>query len=326
MAEVLTETNFNLPGQIGEVYRGKVDDVYTIEHTGGDLLAVVRTDRISAYDVVLPEPIPYKGQVLNDMSAAALRATAAVAPNWFIDSPDPNISIGQKADPIKVEMIVRGYLLGSAWKNYSERGEREICGITLPDGMREFEPFDRPLVTPTTKALQGHDENITPRQIIEMGLATRVEYEQMEALALSLFAYGQEVARQEDRELGDTKYEMGRLTTNGVIVIDEVHTPDSSRYYPREEFWAYVNGQTSERPEQQSKEFVREWLKNQGFTGQEGQVAPPLPPEFIAEVSDKYVDLRNRMLGTPFVPPAEGVDLADRARANLENYLANLAA
>ncbi|HKU19012.1 MAG TPA: phosphoribosylaminoimidazolesuccinocarboxamide synthase [Candidatus Saccharimonadales bacterium] len=325
MPVTVGQTNFTLPGQIGEPYRGKVADVYSIEHEVGELLAVVRTDRISAFDVVLPEGIPLKGQVLNQMSVELLAATRAVAPNWLIESPDPNVSLGFKAEPFKVEMIVRGYLLGTSWRGY-EAGMRDLCSNQLPDGMREFQAFDAPLVTPNTKAETGHDENITPGQIVESGLATAAVYDEMAHLAAGLFMEGQAAASSRGLVLADTKYEFGRLPTGQIVVIDEVHTPDSSRYYLQSELDVYTSGQTDQRPTQLSKEFVREWLIEQGFSGQEGQRPPHLPEEFQNEVSSRYVTLYQQLLGHEFEPATASSEAArlDTMYQSIAQSLENL--
>lgn len=326
MPEAITQTNFQLPGQVGEIYHGKVADTYTIEHERGELLVAVRTDRISAFDVVLPQPVPYKGQVLNQMSAALLKSTANVVHNWLLDEPDPNVSIGLKAEPIQVEMIMRSYLLGSAWKAYKELGMRNLCGNSLRDFMYEFEPFDHALITPSTKAETGHDENITPRQIVEQGLATQAEYDQMAAMATDLFAYGQRLAAERGLVLADTKYEFGRLATGQLIVIDEVHTPDSSRYFDGVQFNTYLNDETSERPGQLSKEFVREWLKEHGFTGEPGQVPPHMPSEFIDEVTERYIKLYEIMMREPFDRQDYDDDPMGGIEANIVDGLQRLAA
>jgi phosphoribosylaminoimidazole-succinocarboxamide synthase len=311
MPVAIETTNFNLPGQVGDVYHGKVGDVYALEHEAGDLLAVVRTDRISAFDVVFDEPIPSKGQVLNEMSASLLVATRQAAPNWLIESPDPNVSIGYKAKPIKVEMIVRGYLLGSAARNY-EAGMRDLCGNPLPNGMSEFDIFSTPLVTPTTKASEGHDEDITPKEIVEQGLVSGPAYEIMHYMSQALFAKGQSMARERGLVLADTKYEFGFSEADGkLMVIDEVHNPDTSRYYPATEMDAYLKGETRVKPVRMSKEFFREWLIEQGFMGEPGQTPPPLPPELVEEVRSTYIDLYERMLGRPFIP-AEANSQAQR--------------
>ncbi len=320
MMEAIRETNFDLPNQVDEVYRGKVGDVYTVEHQDSELLVVVRTDRISAYDVVLPEPVPYKGQVLNQISAELLKDTAAVAPNWLLASPDPNVSIGYKAEPFKLEMIVRGYLLGSSWKAYSEYGARDICGNELPDDMDEFDSFETPIVTPTTKATVGHDEAITPAEVIEQGLATEAEYDEMERLALNLFREGQLRAERRGLVMADAKYELGRLAASGLVVIDEVHTPDAARYFPARELRQFSWGLSEMRPTQLSKEFVREWLAEQGFTGQTCQTPPELPTAFIDSVTHRYVDLYESILDKPF-EPAISDDPLGRIETNINNYL-----
>lgn len=322
LAPAIRTTDFDLPGQIGEPYHGKVGDVYTIAHEMGDLLAVVRTDRVSAFDVVFDETIPHKGQVLNQMSAQLLEATRDVAPNWLIESPDPNVSIGYKAQPFRVEMIARGFLLGTSWRNYQD-GSRDLCGNQLPDGMVEFQPFDRLLLTPTTKADAGHDENITPAEIVVSGLATPAEYETMAHMALGLFVEGQQQAGERGLLLADTKYEFGRLATGQIVVIDEVHTPDSSRYFPMDEYQAYLDGRTAERPRQLSKEFLREWLADQGFDGADGQAPPHLPRAVRNQVSARYVSLYERMLGRVFQPAADASEAAklDRIQDNIVQWL-----
>lgn len=325
MVTAIRETNFDLPGQVGEPDHGKVRDVYTLEHDAGDLVAIVSTDRISAFDVVLPKAVPYKGQVLNQMAAEFLTATRPIAPNWLIESPDPNVSVGFRAEPFKVEMIMRGFLLGTSWRGY-QNGMRELCGNRLPDGMREFQPFEEPLLTPTTKAGAGHDENITPGEIVASGLATAAEYEEMERLAFDLFAAGRTMATEKELLLADTKYEFGRLATGQIVVIDEAHTPDSSRYFPLNEYAAYLEGATERRPEQLSKEFVREWLVARGFSGEPGQEAPPMSDDFISIITARYVDLYQRMLGHPFEAASEisESEQQERIRANITRCLGSL--
>jgi phosphoribosylaminoimidazole-succinocarboxamide synthase len=307
------------------VYRGKVGDTYTIDHEAGELLAVVRTDRISAFDVILPRPIPHKGQVLSQMSAELLDDTASVARNWLLGSPDPNVNVGFKAMPFKIEMIVRGALLGTAWRHYQE-GMRELCGNVLPDDMREFQIFDEPLLTPTTKAEAGHDENISPIEIIDTGLATADEFEEMDWMARKLYAAGQSAAGEKELLLADTKYEFGRVITGKIVLIDEVHTPDSSRYFALDQYLAQLEDPANPRPEQLSKEFVREWLMSQGFSGHDGQAAPEMPDDFVREVSGRYIDLYERMLGHSF-EPAAAVNEAERLdlmRQRIVDYLGSL--
>jgi len=321
MAEAIERTDFDFPGQVGPVYRGKVGDVYTIDHPTGELLVVVRTDRISAFDVVLPATIPYKGQVLNQLSGEFLEASSDVAPNWLVDTPDPNVSVGLRAEPFQVEMIMRGFLLGSSWAAYDTDGVRNISGNRLRDGMAEFQAFKSPLLTPTTKAHVGHDENITPKEIVSEGLATKKEFDEMARLAIALFAAGQSLAREKGLVLADTKYEFGKLATGQIIVIDEVHTPDSSRYFHAEEFDRYLNGETKDRPEQISKEFVREWLKEQGFSGKEGQVPPPMGSDIVNKISARYIDLYERMSGYKFRKPESANNPIQRI---LDNVLQSL--
>ncbi len=323
MATAIRETNFALPGQVGEPYHGKVGDVYTIAHEAGTLLVVVRTDRISAFDVILGE-VPHKGQILNEVSAELLEATRPDAPNWFLASPDPNVSIGFKADAIPVEMIVRGALLGMAWRSYRD-GNRTICGNRLADGMTEFERFTVPIITPTTKAHEGHDEDISPEDIIASGIVTADEYATMERLAQALFAKGQAMAAERGLLLADTKYEFGRLATGQIVLIDEVHTPDSSRYLDLDQYNAYIDGTTSQRPQQLSKEFVREWLIAHGFSGQAGQQVPDMPQAFIDQITTRYIELYERMLGRKFVPAAEqGSSRTEQIRDAIVQYLAQL--
>jgi phosphoribosylaminoimidazole-succinocarboxamide synthase len=305
----IERTDFHFANQVGEREEGKVGDSYTIAHPDGDLLVVVRTNRLSAFDHVMPQTIPNKGQVLNQMSAASLKDTEDIAKNWFLTSPDPNVTIGRKATPILAEMIVRGAVLGSLWKDYDE-GRRKISGVTLPDGLSEFQIFDTPIVTPTTKAPKGeHDVPVSPADLIRRRRRVTVEqYDEMAATSLALFARGQERAAERGLYLGDTKFEFGTLPDGRIILIDEVLTPDSSRYFPWDQYVAYLErGGTGARPEQQSKEFVREWLKREhGFTGAPDQVAPDLPLELIAEVSSRYIQLYETMLQKTFRPFSYG--------------------
>lgn len=293
---VITSTDFHFPAQ-ASVYKGKVRDVYTV----GDHVIMVATDRISAFDVILPRAIPYKGQVLNQLASFFLEKTADIAPNWLIGTPDPNVSIGKKLEPFKVEMIVRGGLVGHAWREYSA-GKREICGAAMPDGLQEFDLFPRPIITPSTKADEGHDEDITGDEIVARGLATADEYARLTDTALRLFARGQELAARQGLILMDTKYEFGKDTDGTIYVIDEVHTPDSSRYFYKESYDAYQAGSTTDTPRHLSKEFVREWLMDNGFSGQTGQTVPEMTDEFVTSVSDRYIELYEIMVGAPFVP------------------------
>ena len=314
--KALTKTNFSFPGQTS-VYHGKVRDVYFI---GDNLLCMVATDRISAFDVILPEGIPYKGQILNQIAAKFLNATRDIVPNWLLATPDPMVSVGYRCEGYPVEMIVRGYLCGSAWRAYKS-GVREICGVKLPDGMRENEQFPSPIITPTTKAEIGtHDEDISREEIISRGLVPEKEYEQMEQYALALFARGQEIAKQHGLILVDTKYEFGRY--NGqVMLMDEVHTPDSSRYFYAE---GYAERFAAGEPQRQlSKEFVREWLMSNGFQGKAGQQVPEMTPAIVKDITDRYIELFEGITGDQF-KQEETADLAARIETNIASYLKNL--
>ena len=309
----LTSTNFSFPGQTS-VYHGKVRDVYFI---GDNLLCMVATDRISAFDVILPEGIPFKGQILNQIAAKFLNETRDIVPNWLLATPDPMVSIGYRCKGYPVEMIVRGYLCGSAWRAY-KAGAREICGVRLPEGMRENEKFPTPIITPTTKAEIGtHDEDISREEILARGLVPENEYRQIEQYALAPFARGQEIAGKHGLILVDTKYEFG--SCNGqVMLMDEVHTPDSSRYF-------YADGyaerfEAGEPQRQLSKEFVREWLMGNGFQGKEGQQVPEMTPAVVQSITDRYVELYEGITGDAFVKE-ETCDLATRIENNINAYL-----
>lgn len=308
----LVRTDYHFPGQTG-VYRGKVRDVHYI---GDDTLVMIATDRISAFDVILPQGIPYKGQVLNQIAAKFLDATSDIVDNWKQASPDPMVTVGLRCEPFKVEMVIRGYLTGSAWREY-KAGARVLCGIALPDGMRENEKFPSPLITPTTKADEGHDENISREEIIAGGLASREDYEQLERYTQALFRRGTEMAAQKGLILVDTKYEFGRK--NGKIyLIDEIHTPDSSRY-----FYAEGYRERFERGEEQkqlSKEFVRQWLLENGFQGKEGQTAPEMTPEYCESVSERYIELYEKITGEKFVK-SDISHVSERIGKNVEQYL-----
>jgi phosphoribosylaminoimidazole-succinocarboxamide synthase len=312
----LTSTCFSFPGQT-DVYHGKVRDVYFL---GDQLLCMVATDRISAFDVILPEGIPYKGQILNQIAAKFLNATRDIVPNWLLATPDPMVSVGYRCQGYPVEMIVRGYLCGSAWRAY-QSGVREICGVRLPDGMRENEQFPTPIITPTTKAEIGtHDEDISREQIIAQGLVPEAEYNRIEKYALALFARGQEIARQHGLILVDTKYEFGQY--NGqVMLMDEVHTPDSSRYFYAE---GYAERFAAGEPQRQlSKEFVREWLMSNGFQGKPGQQVPEMTPAIVEGITDRYIELYQGITGDTFVRE-ETSDLAARIENNITAYLKTL--
>jgi phosphoribosylaminoimidazole-succinocarboxamide synthase len=312
--QAISTTDFKFPDQTA-LFHGKVRDVYSI---GEDKLIIIVTDRVSAFDVVLPRGIPYKGQVLNQLAAHFLDKTADIVPNWLQAVPDPTVSAGLKADPVKVEMVIRGCLVGHAWREY-KAGKRELCGVALPEDMQEYDSFPEPIITPTTKEDIGHDEDIDEAAIIENNLATAEEWQQLCDYTKKLFARGQEMAREQGLVLADTKYEFGRLDGK-IILIDEVHTPDSSRYFYADSYDAYVGGQKDEVPRQLSKEFLREWLMDKGFNGHEGQVMPELDDEFINKISERYIELYEKMSGEAFVKPEAG-DALERISANVTNYL-----
>lgn len=314
MSTLLT-TDFNFPGQ-QSVYHGKVRDVYAIEP---DTLVMIASDRISAFDVVLPKGIPFKGQVLNQIATYFLDATADIVPNWKLATPDPMVTVGRKAQGLRVEMIIRGYLTGSAWREYAA-GSRELCGVKLPDGMRENEKFPEPIITPTTKADAGHDENISKEEIIAQGLVSAADYEKVERYTRALFARGQQMAADKGLILVDTKYEFG-LIDGEVILIDEIHTPDSSRYFYAD---GYEERLAAGEPQRQlSKEFVREWLMAHDFMGKPGQTVPEMTPEFCEEVSERYIELYEHITGNKFVKAPEN-DLTDRIAKNVLDCLQNL--
>jgi len=305
----LRETNFQLPGQTA-FYRGKVRDVYTI----GNTLLMVASDRISAFDHILPAPIPYKGAVLNQIAAYFLNATRDICPNWLISNPDPNVAIGHRCEPVRVEMVIRGYLAGHAARTYAS-GERLLCGVTMPEGMRENDRFPQPIITPTTKADEGHDADISREEILAQGIVSQKDYELMEAYTRALFQRGTEMAAKQGLILVDTKYEFGKL--NGEIVLmDEIHTPDSSRYFYAE---SYAESQAKgEKQKQLSKEFVREWLMANGFQGKDGQQMPVMPETFIQEITDRYVELYEKVTGKGFVKD-ESIDIVSRIERNVLN-------
>ncbi len=314
-AQSIAKTDFAFPGQTA-LYHGKVRDVYTI---GDDRLVMVVTDRISAFDVILPKPIPFKGQVLNQLAAHFLEATSDIIPNWLQAVPDPNVSVGLKAEPVMVELVIRSCLVGHAWREY-QAGKRKICDAAMPEGMVEYDPFPEPILTPTTKAELGHhDEDITESEILAQGLATAEEWEQLSTYMRKLFARGQEMARAQGLVLADTKYELGRL--NGkLILIDEVHTPDSSRYFYADSYDAYIGGQKDTKPRQLSKEFVREWLMDKGYSGQASQALPDLTDDFLNMVSERYIELYEKMTGQSFVK-ADGNDIMKRIETSVADYL-----
>lgn len=311
--KALTHTDFNFPGQ-QSVYHGKVRDVYNIND---ELMVMVATDRISAFDVILPKGIPFKGQVLNQIAATFLDATSDIVPNWKLATPDPMVTVGLKCEGFRVEMIIRGYLTGSAWREY-QNGCRELCGVKLPEGMKENQKFPTPIITPTTKADAGHDENISKEEIIAQGLVSKEDYELMEKYTYALFARGTEMAAEKGLILVDTKYEFGKKDGK-VYLIDEIHTPDSSRYF-------YADGyqekfEKGEPQKQLSKEFVRQWLIDHNFMGKEGQQVPEVTDEYVNSVSDRYIELYEHIVGQKFNKADDHDDLAARIEKNVTEYL-----
>ncbi|MBQ8449955.1 MAG: phosphoribosylaminoimidazolesuccinocarboxamide synthase [Bacteroidaceae bacterium] len=313
MAKALTNTEFKFEKQ-KSVYHGKVRDVYDIDD---DKLVMVATDRISAFDVVLPKGIPFKGQVLNQIAAKFLDATADIVPNWKLATPDPMVTVGLKCEGFRVEMIIRGYLTGSAWREY-KNGCRELCGVKLPDGMRENEKFPTPIITPTTKADAGHDENISKEEIIAQGIVSKEDYELLEKYTYALFERGSKMAAEKGLILVDTKYEFGKRDGK-VYLIDEIHTPDSSRYFYAEGYEEkFRNG---EPQKQLSKEFVRQWLIENGFMGREGEQVPEMTDEYVNSVSERYIELYEHIVGEPFIK-ADTENIGERIEKNIAAYLA----
>jgi phosphoribosylaminoimidazole-succinocarboxamide synthase len=310
--DTLTKTNYLFPGQT-KVYNGKVRDVYSI---GEDRLVMIATDRISAFDVVLPRGIPYKGQVLNQIASKFLDATSDIVPNWKQASPDPMVTVGVRCEPYKVEMVIRGYITGSAWREY-KKGARTLCGVPLPEGLRENQKFETPLITPTTKADEGHDENISKEEIIAQGLVSREEYEQLEQYTYGLFKRGTEMAAEKGLILVDTKYEFGKKDGR-IYLIDEIHTPDSSRYFYSEGYEERFS--KNEEQKQLSKEFVRQWLMEKGFQGQQGQQIPAMSDAYCQNVSERYIELYEKIVGEKFVK-ADAGDLEARIEKNVTEYL-----
>ena len=308
----LSGTHFTFPKQTS-FYKGKVRDVYTIAN---ETLVMVASDRISAFDVVLPRPIPYKGQVLNQIAAKFLDATKDILPNWVSAVPDPNVTVGQKCEPYKVEMVIRGYLTGSAWRAY-KNGSRVLCGVTLPDGLKENQQFEKPIITPTTKAEVGHDEDISKEEIIAQGIVSKEEYEQLEVYTQQLFQRGTEIAKERGLILVDTKYEFGKIG-NTIYLMDEIHTPDSSRFFYIDGYeQAYEAGAT---PKQLSKEFVREWLIANDFMGKEGQTVPEMTDEIVQSISERYIELYEIITGEKFIK-SDDADILNRIETNINSYL-----
>ncbi|MSP69590.1 MAG: phosphoribosylaminoimidazolesuccinocarboxamide synthase [Bacteroidetes bacterium] len=312
MNNTLTETNFNFPNQIA-FYKGKVRDVYSI---GTDLLVMVASDRISAFDVVLPRGIPYKGQVLNQVAAHFLEATKDIVPNWVAAVPDAVVTAGIRCEPYKVEMVIRGYLTGHAWREYC-LGKRMICGVAMPDGLKESDKFPEPIITPTTKASVGHDEDITREEIIQSGLVSELDYTQLETYTRALYHRGNEMAAKQGLILVDTKYEFGSYKGE-IILMDEIHTPDSSRYFYADGYeMRQANGDAQK---QLSKEFVRQWLIENGFMGQEGQVIPDMSDAYVQSVSERYIELYEKVTGKKF-QRADANAVEKRVEENILSYL-----
>jgi len=314
MQNAIVKTDFQFPDQTNK-YVGKVRDVYTI---GGKFLVMIASDRISAFDVVLPKGIPYKGQVLNQIASNFLDLTKDICPNWKLASPDPMVTIGRFCQPFPLEMIIRGYLTGSSWRTY-QSGKREICGVRIPDGMKEHERFPEPIITPTTKAAVGHDEDISKEEILKQGLVSKEDYETLEKYTLALFKRGTEIAAEKGLILVDTKYEFGKADGT-IYLIDEIHTPDSSRYF-------YLKGyqerqDKGEQQKQLSKEFVREWLMANGFKGLEGQKVPEMTDEFVREISDRYIELYELITGNKFFR-ADVTQVLTRVEKNILAWLKN---
>jgi len=312
MANALRGTSFDLAGQ-KSLYKGKVRDVYNIND---DYLVMVASDRISAFDVVLPRGIPYKGQVLNQIASKFLDATSDIVPNWKIASPDPNVTVGHLAVPVKVEMVIRGYVTGHAWREYRS-GKRLLCGVPMPDGLREHDPFPEPIITPSTKAAEGHDEDISREEILSRGIVSEEDYVQMEDYTRALFKRGTEMAARMGLILVDTKYEFGKKDGK-ILLIDEIHTPDSSRYFYSD---GYEERQArGEQQKQLSKEFVRQWLISNGFQGKEGQVVPEMNDAFVEEVSERYIELFESITGEKFMK-ADTSHIEERILKNINEFI-----
>lgn len=310
--QAITSTNFKFPGQTS-FYKGKVRDVYAIND---DLLVMIVSDRISAFDVVLPKGIPYKGQVLNQIAAKFLKATSDIVPNWVIDSPDPMVTVGRMCEPFKVEMVIRGYMSGHAWRTYKS-GVRELCGVKLPEGLKENDKFSEPILTPTTKASVGHDEDISREEILKQGIVSKEDYEQLEKYTRAIFQRGTELADKMGLILVDTKYEFGKKDGK-IYLIDEIHTPDSSRYFYKE---GYAERQAKGEPQKQlSKEFVREWLMANGFQGKGGQKVPEMTDEVVSRISERYIELYENILGEKF-QRADVTNVLSRVESNINSFL-----
>ena len=313
MKNTIVKTEFNFPGQ-NNLYKGKVRDVYSINE---DKLIMIATDRISAFDCVLPKGIPFKGQVLNQIASSFLKATSDIVPNWLEATPDPSVSVGKRCEPFKVERVIRGYLTGHAWREYRD-GKRMICGVSMPVGVIENDKFPAPLLTPTTKATVGHDEDISREDILAQGIVAKSDYIQLENYTRALFERGSQMAAARGLILVDTKYEFGKDSEGVITLIDEIHTPDSSRYFYKDGYQQKQNN--GEKQKQLSKEFVRQWLIENGFQGKEGQVIPFMSEEFVASVSERYIELFEHITGEEFVKQ-EVDDVLKRVENNILNYL-----
>lgn len=314
MHKTLTETNFQFPGQ-QSVYKGKVREVYYLEN---DLLVMIATDRLSAFDVVLPKGIPFKGQILNQIATLMMKETADLVPNWLVATPDPNVAVGVRCEPFKVEMVIRGYLAGHAAREY-KAGKRVLCGVPMPEGMRENDPFPEPIITPATKAEQGdHDEDISREEILRRGLVSPEDYGVLEKYTRALFRRGTELAARKGLLLVDTKYEFGRRPNGEIVLIDEIHTPDSSRYFYAD---GYEERQQEGEPQKQlSKEFVRQWLISNGFQGKAGQTLPEMPDAYVQTVSQRYIELFEKITGQTFAR-AVTTDIPNRIEHSVLEYL-----
>lgn len=316
--QAIKETHFEFPKQTA-FYKGKVRDVYTIAN---NLLVMVVTDRISAFDVVLPEAIPSKGQVLNQIASKFLKATEDILPNWVVASPDPMVTIGKMCTPFKVEMVIRGYLAGHAWREYAA-GKRSVCGVALPEGLKENDMLPQPIITPTTKAAVGHDEDISREAILAQGIVSEADYSQLEKYTRALYQRGTEMAKERGLILVDTKYEFGTDADGVITLIDEIHTPDSSRYFYAD---GYAERQANNEPQRQlSKEFVRKWLIENGFQGKEGQQVPHMSSEWVSAISERYIELYEQITGDTF-QRYEGTDVSGRIAENIKSCLAQLSA
>ena len=314
MTNTLMHTNFEFIGQTNK-YTGKVREVYTLDN---DTLIMVATDRLSAFDVVMPRGIPFKGQILNQIATHMMQSTADLVPNWIISTPDPNVAVGKKCTPFKIEMVIRGYLSGHAAREY-KAGKRMLCGVPMPEGMKEHDAFPSAIITPATKAVQGdHDEDISEEQILEKGIVSEADYKLLKEYTYKLFARGTELAAKQNLLLVDTKYEFGKDANGSIILIDEIHTPDSSRYFYAE---GYQDRQDQNEPQKQlSKEFVRQWLIRNGFQGLSGQTLPEMSDDYIKSVSHRYIELYEQIMGIPFEKaPIDYID--ERMRYNLKDFL-----